>query len=156
MIKLRLFVFAIAIATAAANFFIVHFMLGAGVMGLSLIPGLADLRPTWNHGVSFGLLTQDSATGCHLLIGLLMAVAIFVAAMAWRASTLLAAIGYGLILGGAFGNISDRLPTCAVFDFLDLHVGRIPLFVCNFADIAISAGVVLLFADFLIAKRSAP
>jgi len=86
----------------------------------------------------------------------LVMISIFVAAMAWRASTMLASIGYALILGGALGNLSDRLlNNYAVFDFLALHLGRVQLFVCNFSDMAITAGVILLFAEFLFAKPGA-
>ena len=126
--------------------------------GRVLIPGLADFTPTFNRGVSFGLLAQNSPAGCRLLIALLVVIILGVAIMAWRASSLTAAAGYGLILGGALGNLFDRLlngAACAVFDFLFLHLGRIPLFVCNFPDIAISAGVVLLLAEALFAKQEA-
>jgi len=119
-------------------------------MGRVLIPGFADFAPTFNRGVSFGLLAQNSLAGCRALIALLVVITLGVAIMAWRAATLIASAGYGLILGGALGNLFDRLlngAACAVFDFLALHLGKIPLFVCNFPDIAISAGVVLLLAD---------
>src|SRR5438477_12293483 len=133
-------------------------MIGSGVIGRVLIPGLADFAPTFNRGVSFGLLAQNSPAGCHMLISLLVVIILAVAIMAWRATTLITAAGFGLILGGALGNLFDRLlngAACAVFDFLSLHLGKMPLFVCNFPDIAISAGVVLLFADSLFPKRGA-
>jgi len=139
-----------------ANFLFVQFMLRSGVMGKTLIPGLADFSPTLNRGVSFSLLTPDGAAGRHLLIALLVTIAGFVAVMAWRASTLFAAIGFGLILGGALGNLSDRiLYDGAVFDFLALHLGKMPLFICNFADVVITAGVVVLFAEALLTKHGA-
>jgi len=130
-------------------------MLGSGVRGHTVIPGLADFSPILNCGVSFGLLAQCSVTGRHLLIALLAFVTVAVAVMAWRAVSLLASSGFGLILGGALGNLSDRIFNGAVFDFLALHLGRLPLFVCNFADIAISAGVILLIADSAIARYGA-
>jgi signal peptidase II len=94
-----------------------------------------------------------------MLIGLLVTITLGVAIMAWRASTLTAAAGFGLILGGALGNLFDRLlndVACAVFDFLALHLGKIPFFICNFPDVAISAGVVLLLADLLLSKDPRP
>jgi len=127
-------------------------------MSRVLIPGVLDFAPTFNRGVSFGLLAQNSPAGCHMLIALLVAITLGVAIMAWRATTLIASAGYGLILGGALANLFDRLfngEACAVFDFLALHLGKIPLFICNFPDIAISAGVVLLLAETLFAKRTA-
>jgi len=147
----------VAVVTVAANFLLVKFISGTGVTDLVLIPGVADFAPTFNRGVSFGLLAQNSPAGCHMLIALLVAITLGVAIMAWRATTLIASAAYGLILGGALGNLFDRLfngPACAVFDFLALHLGKIPLFVCNFPDIAISAGVALLLAEALFTKQN--
>ena len=158
MSRLRWLAAGLALLIAAVNFLLVQYMMGSGVTGRVLIPGLADFAPTFNRGVSFGLLAQNSPAGCHMLIALLVAITLAVAIFAWRASTVLAAAGFGLILGGALANLFDRLlngAACAVFDFLFLHLGRIPLFVCNFPDIAISAGVVLLLAEALFAKQEA-
>jgi signal peptidase II len=115
-----------------------------------IIPGLADFHPAWNRGVSFSLFTQDSETGRYLLMAVLAVLSVGVAVMAWRAASRLAAIAFGLVLGGALGNLLDRARFHAVFDFLSLHLGNWPLFVCNLPDIAISAAVVLLFAEGLI------
>ena len=93
-----------------------------------------------------------------MLITLLVVIILGVTIMAWRASTLTGAAGFGLILGGAFGNLFDRLlngAACAVFDFLAVHLGKMPLFICNFPDIAISAGVALLLAESFWPKRGA-
>jgi signal peptidase II len=147
--------YGIAIATAAADFLVVKFLMGSGATGKVLISGLADFRPIFNRGVSFGLLAPDGPAGRHLLIALLVSISLFVAVMAWRASTRLSSIGFGLILGGALGNLVNRLINGGVFDFLALHLGRMPLFVCNFADVVITAGVVVLFAESLFAKQGA-
>ncbi|HJT42907.1 MAG TPA: signal peptidase II [Rhizomicrobium sp.] len=153
---MRWLAFGLAGALAAANILVIQLMWGTGATGRVLIPGLADFRPAFNRGVSFGLLTPDSAVEFHFLIALLVTIVIAVAFMAWRAGTLIASAGFGLILGGALGNLFDRLLNGgAVFDFLDLHLGKLPLFVCNFADVAISAGVVLLLVDSLFPKDGA-
>ncbi len=140
-------VLAAVLATAT---FVLNLILQRALMPMgagSLIAGLADFHPAWNNGVSFNLLAQSSDTGCHLLIAVLAMISLAVAVLAWRAPNLLAAAGFGLVLGGALCNLRDRSRYCAVFDFLSLHLGNVPLFVCNFADIAISAGVVLLALD---------
>lgn len=124
----------------------------AAASGVVIVPGLADFHQAWNRGVSFSLLTQDSNTGRYLLMALLAVISIGVAVMAWRATDRLSALGYGLILGGALGNLVDRAVYGAVFDFLYLHLGAMPLFVCNFADIAISAGVVALVLESVLSK----
>lgn len=118
-----------------------------------LIPGLLDYAQVWNHGVSFGLFRQDSDMGRYFLIAVLAAIAIGVSVLAWRAANGLMAAAYGLIVGGALGNLLDRGLNGAVFDYLFLHLGRMPLFVCNFPDIAISAGVALLIGESLFAKE---
>ena len=119
----------------------------------TLIPGLVDFRPAFNHGISFSLFTQSSDTGRYLLIAILAAISIAVAVMAWRAATALTAAGFGLVLGGALCNLWDRVAySGAVFDFLSVHFGNLSLFVCNFANIAICAGVVLLAVDSVLTK----
>jgi len=155
LIGRRVLAFGIAISAAIANLFVVRFIWRSGVTGKVLIPGLPDFSPTLNRGVSFGLLTPDGPAGRNLLIALLVTISLFVAIMAWRASTRLSAIGFGLILGGALGNLFDRIFNGAVFDFLALHLGRVPLFICNIPDVVITAGVVLLFAESFFAKPEA-
>lgn len=143
--------FGVALAALLLNLVLEHWLMAAPA-GAALVPGLADFHPAWNRGVSFGLLAQDSNGGRWLLMALLAAISAFVSVMAWRTAHELPALGYGLILGGALGNLLDRaLYGGAVFDYLYLHVGAMPLFVCNFSDIAISAGVLALLAESIFA-----
>ena len=119
-----------------------------------LVPGLADFRPAWNRGVSFSLFTQDSDTGRYILMAVIAAISVGVLVALWRSSTRLSALAYGLVLGGALGNLVDRFRFHAVFDFLSLHLGTVLLFVCNLPDIVISAGVVLLFVEALLYSKA--
>jgi signal peptidase II len=142
-----------AVAAASAGLvlllgLLIENMLVAIKGSVVLIPGLLDFAQVWNRGVSFGLLWQNGDTGRYVLIAALAMVAVGVGILAWRATNSLAATGYGLIVGGALGNLVDRvLHGGAVFDYLFLHLGRMPLFVCNFPDTAISAGVILIVAE---------
>ena len=146
----------VAALALAANIVFQRFLMNGGAEGRVLIPGLADFRPAWNRGVSFSLFVQDSTLGWHLLVALLAVISAVVAVLMWRASSKLAAMGYALILGGALGNLRDRvLYDGAVFDFLALHLGAMPLFVCNLPDIFISAGALLLFLDMVLEKPAA-
>jgi signal peptidase II len=146
---------AVAALALAANIVFQRFLMASAPHRV-LIPGLADFQPAWNRGVSFSLFVQDSATGWHLLVALLAVISAVVAVAMWRTASSLAAMGFALILGGALGNLRDRvLYDGAVFDFLALHLGGMPLFVCNLPDIFISAGAVLLFLDMLVEKRAA-
>jgi signal peptidase II len=141
---------ALALDLLVKHLFLAH---AATWNGATLIPGLLDARYAWNHGVSFSLFWQSSSFGGGVLAALLLAVIVALAIAAFRTARPLAAAGYGVIAGGALGNIADRLQHGAVFDFLALHLGGRPLFICNSADIFISLGVVLLAFDTWRAER---
>lgn len=147
-------------AISAGISFLIGLLLEAILMPVTvsavLIPGLLDYTQVWNRGVSFGLFRQDADTGRYFLIAVLAVMVIGVSILAWRAANSLTAAAYGLIVGGALGNLADRAFHGAVFDYLFLHLGPAPLFVCNFPDIAISAGVALLIVESLFAKEGQP
>lgn len=145
----------VAALALAANIVFQRFLTTLGPENRVLIPGLANFQPAWNRGISFSLFVQDSRMGWHLLVALLAVISAVVAVAMWRTTSSLAAMGFALILGGALGNLRDRvLYDGAVFDFLALHLGGLPLFVCNLPDIFISAGAVLLFLDMLLEKTA--
>jgi signal peptidase II len=120
-----------------------------------MIPGLLDFVQTWNRGVSFSLFWQGDDSRRYILMAVLAVIIVGMGIMAWKAGNSLAAMGYGLVVGGALGNLLDRSLYKAVFDYLFLHLGKAPLFVFNFSDLAISTGVVLLIAESLLAAKSA-
>jgi len=106
-----------------------------------------------NRGVSFGLLTGGE-TGRWLLTVFSIAVAGLLAFWATRADRRLLITAIGLIMGGALGNVIDRIRFGGVVDFLDFSGLYFP-WVFNVADSAISIGVVLLILDSFISERSA-
>jgi signal peptidase II len=119
-----------------------------GVQARQLIADLADFTPALNRGVSFSLFVQNTERGRYLLMAVLGVIVVGVLVAAWQSRDRLNAAAFGLVLGGAAGNLLDRLfYGGGVFDFLALHLGSVPLFVCNFSDIAISAGVLLLIIE---------
>lgn len=98
-----------------------------------------------NNGISMGFLTADSATERWLLVLLTAGIAVAVVFWLWRERNRLDAASLGLVLGGALGNITDRVRLGYVADFLDLHFGDLhPFLVFNVADAAITIGVLLL------------
>ncbi len=110
---------------------------------------------TWveNYGVSLGLLTAGSATGRWLLTGLTALIATVVAIWLWREKNRHDVTGLGLVLGGALGNILDRVRFGYVVDFADLHFGAFrPFLVFNIADAAITIGVLILLFRALLAR----
>ena len=106
-----------------------------------------------NRGVSFGLLTGGE-TGRWLLTVFSIAVAGLLAFWATRADRRLLITAIGLIMGGALGNVIDRVRFGGVVDFLDFSGLYFP-WVFNVADSAISIGVVLLVVDSFLSERSA-
>lgn len=103
-----------------------------------------DLTMVWNRGVSFGMLQADSPYGRMALIGLTVAITLSVLVWLWRNDDIVSAIALGGILGGALGNIYDRLVYGAVADFFDFHLMGYHWYVFNVADAGISVGVTLL------------
>ena len=102
---------------------------------------------TWteNRGVALGMFTAGSAAGRWSLVVLTAAIAGFVTHWLWKERRRGDVVGLGLILGGALGNIVDRVRYGYVVDFLDLHFGDFrPFLIFNLADAAISVGVVIL------------
>jgi signal peptidase II len=113
-----------------------------------------DLRWVENYGVSMGFLTADSVLGQWLLVGLTAIIAIGVAIWLWREKNRVDVIALGLVLGGALGNILDRLRFGHVVDFADLHFGAWrPFLVFNVADAAITIGVLLLVLRALLTRE---
>lgn len=112
---------------------------------------------TWveNRGVSMGFLTASSDTTRWLLVAMTTAIALFVAIWLWREKRRDDAWGLALVLGGALGNIVDRIRFGYVVDFMDLHFGDWrPFLVFNIADAAITVGVLLLLLRALLTRRS--
>ncbi|MFN7709592.1 MAG: signal peptidase II [Holosporales bacterium] len=139
---------------AASAAFIADFTTKAWVLGmadslpLEILP-FFNLRLAFNRGISFSLLSADSDTGVMLLIALATAITVLLVYMLWRASLVLERIALGLALGGAIGNILDRVRYGAVVDFLDFHYQGYSFPTFNVADTAISIGVgLLLIASF--------
>lgn len=113
---------------------------------------------TWveNYGVSLGFLTADTEMGRWLLVVMTGAISAGVAWWLWRETNRQDVLGLGLILGGALGNMIDRVRLGHVVDFADLHFGEVrPFLVFNVADTAITIGVLVLLARALFAKDKA-
>jgi len=112
-----------------------------------------NLVMAWNRGVSFGLLDPGSEAGRWLLIAVALAIVAALGVWLWRIEQRLLGLAIGLIIGGALGNVIDRLRFGAVADFLDVHAAgwHFPAF--NVADSAITVGATLIVADALFLQR---
>ncbi|MFC3266469.1 signal peptidase II [Camelimonas abortus] len=106
-----------------------------------------DLTLVWNRGISYGLFQMSDAAGRWLLVGLTALATLAMGVWLARTRDLMTAAGLGLIVGGAAGNLIDRVWWGAVVDFVHFHVGDFSWYVFNVADAAIVAGVLLLLPD---------
>lgn len=120
---------------------------GAGTRIEVLPPG--STSPWCGIGVSFGLFAAESVWMRLVLIGFSLAIAGVIAFWLTHAERLLQATAFGLIIGGALGNVIDRVACRAVADFLDFSGLWFP-YVFNVADAAISVGVAGLVLDVIL------
>ncbi len=120
------------------------------------VTGFFNLMLIYNRGVSFGILDSEAALLPWVLSGL--AVAIVIGLVVWlrHIEGRWPGIAVGLIVGGAVGNVVDRLRLGAVIDFLDLHWAGFHWPAFNLADSAITVGVALLLLDGLFGRRKSP
>lgn len=118
---------------------------------------LPFLNWTWveNRGISMGLLDLGD-DGRWFLVALTGAIALGVAWWITRERHRFDLLALGLVLGGALGNIVDRIRFGYVVDFVHLHAGRFSFYVFNVADAAITLGVILLLARGLFARPAVP
>jgi signal peptidase II len=115
-----------------------------------------NLIVVWNRGISYGLFQQNSEIGRWGLIIISILAAIGLSFWIRRTTATLLAASLGLIVGGAIGNVIDRLAYGAVFDFIQIYFGSWSWYVFNVADAAIVAGVVgLLYDSFVLEGRRA-
>ena len=143
----------VAIIDQLAKGWVVGALGGTGERLRAVAPFL-NVTLTMNRGMSFGLFNDGTA---NALIFTALAAAIVAALLVWLARTneALLRCAIGLVVGGAVGNVADRLARGAVVDFLDFHLGAVHWFAFNLADAAISVGVALMVIDGLRGRREA-
>lgn len=106
-----------------------------------------DLVMVWNRGISYGLLQADSLLFTRMLTLFQLAAVTLLTWWLMRAERTFLGLGLGLVIGGALGNVIDRIRFGAVADFFHFHAGNFSFYVFNIADAAITLGVVVLLAD---------
>lgn len=115
--------------------------------------GPVSLTMVWNRGVSFGLLWADHGLVRWALAAFSIGVSLMLAYWVRRAERPLMALALAFIMGGAVGNVIDRIRFGAVADFIDVtRLGFFP-WVFNVADAAINVGIALLLIDMLKTER---
>ena len=118
--------------------------------GIELTP-IVDLTMVWNRGISFGI-GQSEGIMRWVLFAITLAIAIGFSVWLVRATRWLTGLALALVIGGAIGNMIDRVRFGAVVDFIDFSDVWFK-YVFNIADSAVTVGAILLFLDqFLLAQ----
>ena len=110
-----------------------------------------NIRLIWNEGIAFGLLSFDEKHLYNLVTILIFLVIVFIIFIASKSDNL-RKYSLVLVIGGAIGNLFDRLIYNAVPDFIDFHVGNFHWFIFNVSDIFITIGVILMIVIEIIIK----
>ena len=134
---------------------VLGFFAGSSFGAHEAITPFFNLVVTYNRGISFGLFNTPS--GINVLLFSLLAATIVTMLIIWlrRVESSLLAVAIGLVIGGAIGNVIDRIRFGAVVDFLDFHIGSWHWPAFNVADSAICVGVAAMLLDSLLLRREA-
>jgi signal peptidase II len=125
-----------------------------------VIPGVFNIVHTENRGAVFGIMAESGVEWrAFMLVGLSLVITGFIAAMLWQSTSPASRTGWvlrtalALIVGGAAGNLYDRLSQGSVTDFLQVFIGSYEWPSFNVADSAISVGVGLFLIDVIRHRR---
>jgi signal peptidase II len=128
----------------ASKVWIVWHLNLAGNLTMDVLPPWLNLRMAWNQGMTFGLFANDAEVTRWLLIAIALGVSLWVWLWIRREPhSLRTQLSAGLLIGGALGNVVDRVLYGAVADFLNMSCCGIENpFAFNVADVAIFAGAI--------------
>lgn len=148
----------VALLDQLSKWVILHFVMQPPAVVVVPVNGVFNLVLVENRGVTFGLFNKlPPEWAPYFLLGIAAVILFLLGRWLWRTTSTPVALALGFIIGGALGNVIDRVRLGAVVDFLDFYVNvagkehHWPAF--NLADSAIVSGVGLLLLDGLIRKR---
>ena len=134
------------------------FVFELGRRGRIIIAPFIDFILIWNPGISYGWFKQEGPVGQVVLLGLKTLAVVLLLIWLARAGSRLTALALGLIIGGALGNVLDRVFYGAVADFVLFHITTpqwtFNWYVFNLADAAIVAGVAGILYDSVVKRRA--
>lgn len=141
---------AAVIIDQLSKYYVLHQLLGLN----AYIPygDYFSIVRAWNTGVSFSMLNNYGHAGAYILSAIAVVVVLLLYHWLKKEDDRLTQAALGLIMGGALGNVIDRLRFGAVFDFLDFHIADAHWPAFNAADSFICIGAAVIIAQALIAK----
>lgn len=131
--------------------YVIDFFLSYKEQSYYLYPFL-NLTLIWNTGMAFGLFESESNT-YHFISALIVVVIVFLIIWLFKSKIFIEKIALSVVIGGALGNLFDRIKFNAVPDFIDLHYRDFHWFVFNVSDIVITIGIILLLLSDVLKKK---
>ena len=137
-----LLVFSIFLLDRLSKIYVIY--LDKKFLGSELLSSkFLNIRLIWNEGIAFGLLSFNETIFYNALTFLILIIILIIFFMLSKSNGI-KKFSLMMILGGAIGNIYDRIFYKAVPDFLDFHIGNFHWFIFNVADIFITLGVIFM------------
>jgi len=134
-----------------SKLYVMNFFLSYSEQSYYLFPFL-NLTLIWNTGMAFGLFSSESYVYQIISIIIFFVITCLVIWL-YRSNSILEKTSLSLIIGGAFGNLFDRIKYNAVPDFIDMHYNDFHWFVFNVSDIIITIGILMLLLTDLFKKN---
>ncbi len=126
-----------------SKWLVVHVMDLITLGAIEVLPPFLNFRMGWNRGINFGLFANDAGVMRWVLIALALGICVFVLRWALKEGGTRVLVAAGLLVGGALGNVVDRVVYGAVADFLNMSCcGIVNPFTFNLADVFIFAGAI--------------
>jgi len=137
-----LLVFSIFLLDRLSKIYVIY--LDKKFLGSELLSSkFLNIRLIWNEGIAFGLLSFNETIFYNALTFLILIVILIIFFMLSKSNGI-KKFSLMMILGGAIGNVYDRISYKAVPDFIDFHIGNFHWFIFNVADIFITLGVIFM------------
>ena len=136
------FIFLIFLLDRVSKTYVIY--LNDKLLGIEILSSkFLNIRLIWNEGIAFGLLSFNDKIIYNLLTFIIFIIILIIFFMVLK-SYGLKKYSFLMILGGAIGNVYDRIFYGAVPDFIDFHIGNFHWFIFNVADIFITLGVIFM------------
>ena len=137
-----LLVFSIFLLDRLSKIYVIY--LDKKFLGSELLSSkFLNIRLIWNEGIAFGLLSFNEKIFYNALTFLILIIILIIFFMLYKSNGI-KKFSLMMILGGAIGNVYDRISYKAVPDFIDFHIGNFHWFIFNVADIFITLGVIFM------------
>ena len=155
--RIALFAVAAVFLLDQLSKYLVAYQLALPQQGAIRLTSFFDFRWEENRGTAMSMFVAGNETERWLLVAFTGAICSGIALWLWREKRAGQAVALGILLGGALGNVADRIIHGFVVDFADLHIGNWrPFNIFNLADVAITIGVLLLLFSAVFQHKRPP